>query len=108
MIRNAMIFFVTLSIDNPCLHPLLGQCVGIAFCRLFIDVVFLSQPLGHLFCRELVVGNFLPKVGGTLVKDYDIAEIDVLLSFCNDDLLAANCSKIKSVFFFFLWFMIVV
>ena len=69
-------------------------------CRLVVYVIFLSEPLGHIFSGELVVSSLLPQVGGTFVKGNDIAEVDVLLAFRNDYSLAADSSEIKSSFLF--------
>ena len=70
---------------------LLQAIAGIRFVNLLLPFPRLPRMLRFAF-------HFLPKVGSRLVHTDNLREIDILYTFGNNDILAANVAKSESCF----------
>ena len=99
-----------LLLNDSSLQPLLHEHCGISQSLFVFHFVLIGEQIGQVLSRErLHLLSVLPEIGRTLVHADDITEVDVLLSFSDDDFLTTHVAKIKTFFCFhiFVYFLIV-
>lgn len=67
--------------------------------RLLVDFVFFAKQSRHIGQREIVKRlKLLPQIGGTFVHAYDVAEVNILFAFGNDDVFSTDVADVKPWF----------
>ena len=74
------------------LFPLLCELMAVGKSTFPVYVILFCEQVGHVVYRKLFAVELFPQIGSCLVHAYNVAEIDILLAFGNDDVLAADVS----------------
>ena len=85
---------------EPVTAKAIGECLRVVECCCVVDFVFFGEQTGHVGSCEFFILELVPKVGSTLVHADHLREVDVFLSFSDENAFAADFPEIKSFFCF--------